>query len=266
MNTRIPNEPHKAVLLTAVGTTVLIALGAFILSFAALTDLAQRSGIEAQLAWIWPIIVDGMIVASTVAIVALNGHNRRAMVYPWTLLFFGAVVSTAANSVHAILTVDALRSGIPPVVSALVAAMPPVVLLAITHLTVHMYQKRAEAAVLQREHITRGQAEPLRADPERAALEEAYPAPEPLALRLPGHAPTAPVTPAPVSTPIGDAEPVQPEDSVAPALYEEMVQALLRSDTPTGPESPTPAKAPEEDPRQEDLPGNDPRLHQPASS
>lgn len=146
MSTRIPSEPHRAVLLTAVGTTVLIAVGAFILSFAALTDLAERSGIEGHLAWIWPIIVDGMIVAATVAIVALNGHNRRAMVYPWTLLFFGASVSTAANSVHAILTVGNLRSGVPALVSALVAAMPPVVLLAITHLTVHMYQKRADAA------------------------------------------------------------------------------------------------------------------------
>ncbi|MFL4480356.1 DUF2637 domain-containing protein [Paeniglutamicibacter sp. ORCA_105] len=146
MNEKIPNEPHKAVLRTAVAATVVIAVGAFVLSFAALTDLAQRSGIDENLAWIWPVIVDGMIVASTVAIVALNGHDRRAMIYPWTLLFFGAFVSTAANSVHAILTVGAMQSDIPPVVSALVAAMPPVVLLAITHLTVHMYQKKAEAA------------------------------------------------------------------------------------------------------------------------
>ena len=146
MSTKIPNEPHKAVLWTAVGATVVIAVGAFVLSFAALTDLAQRSGIEAHLAWIWPIIVDGMIVAATVAIVALNGHSARAMIYPWSLLFFGATVSTAANAVHAILTVDKMSSTIPPVVSALVAAMPPVVLLAITHLTVHMYQMRAAAA------------------------------------------------------------------------------------------------------------------------
>jgi len=138
------NEPARGVLWTAVGATVVIAVGAFVLSFNALTDLAARSGIDANLAWIWPIIVDGMIVAATVAIVALNGHDRRAMVYPWTLLFFGAIVSTAANATHAILSVGRMDSTIPPVVSALVAAMPPVVLLAITHLTVHMYQKRAE--------------------------------------------------------------------------------------------------------------------------
>ena len=147
----VPNEPHKAVLGTAVGATVLIAIGAFVLSFAALTDLAERSGIQSNLAWIWPIIIDGMIVAATVAIVALNGFNRRAMIYPWSLLFFGAIVSTAANSTHAILTVDSIVDGVPPLVSALVAAMPPIVLLAITHLTVHMYQKKSEAAKLRAE-------------------------------------------------------------------------------------------------------------------
>ena len=145
----VPNEPHKAVLGTAVGATVLIAIGAFVLSFAALTDLAERSGIQSNLAWIWPIIIDGMIVAATVAIVALNGFSRRAMVYPWSLLFFGAIVSTAANSTHAILTVDSIENGVPALVSALVAAMPPIVLLAITHLTVHMYQKKSEAAKLR---------------------------------------------------------------------------------------------------------------------
>ncbi|WP_431712049.1 DUF2637 domain-containing protein [Glutamicibacter uratoxydans] len=145
----IPQEPHRAVLRTAVGATVLIAIGAFVLSFAALTDLAERSGIDPSLAWIWPIIIDGMIVAATVAIVALNGFPRKAMVYPWALLFFGAIVSTAANSTHAILTVDSIENGVPALVSALVAAMPPVVLLAITHLTVHMYQKKSEAAKLR---------------------------------------------------------------------------------------------------------------------
>lgn len=277
MNTRIPNEPHKAVLLTAVGTTVVIAIGAFILSFAALTDLAQRSGIEAHLAWIWPIIVDGMIVASTVAIVALNGHSRRAMVYPWTLLFFGAIVSTAANSVHAILTVDAIRSGIPPIVSALVAAMPPVVLLAITHLTVHMYQKRAEAAELHREWAAQEEAEYYEAERERAALEEVYRAPE---YRAPEHraperhAPPAPpyAPPAPASGPVTAALPMQapaqataqPEDDVVPALYEEMVQALE-------PVDPAPAEGAavsfsDEELSQEDLPDDDPRLTAPAKA
>ncbi|HEX9086736.1 MAG TPA: DUF2637 domain-containing protein [Arthrobacter sp.] len=135
----------RPIVVTGVATTVLIAAGAFVLSFASLTDLAARSGISTSLAWIWPIIVDGLIVAATVAIVALAGHDRRTLAYPWFLLFLGALVSTAANSVHAILAVDQLHNGVPPVVSAIVAAMPPVVLLAITHLTVILVQKAAPA-------------------------------------------------------------------------------------------------------------------------
>lgn len=135
----------RPIVATGIATTVLIAAGAFVLSFASLTDLAARAGIFPALAWIWPIIIDGLIVAATVAIVALAGHDRRTLAYPWALLFLGALVSTAANSVHAIITVDQNHGGVPPAVSAVVAAMPPLVLLAITHLTVILVQKAAPA-------------------------------------------------------------------------------------------------------------------------
>ena len=89
---------------TAVAGTVFIAIGAFWLSFTSLADLAARSGIGAGQAWAWPLIVDGIIVVATVAVVALAG--QKAAWYPWALL------------------------------AAAIAAVPPVVLLAITHLTV----------------------------------------------------------------------------------------------------------------------------------
>lgn len=140
---RKPAAPlSRPIIAVGIASTVLIAVGAFVLSFASLTDLAARSGINPNLAWIWPIIVDGLIVAATVAIVALAGHDRKTLAYPWALLFLGAAVSTAANSVHAILSVDQAH-GVPPVISAVMAAMPPVVLLAITHLTVLLVQKAA---------------------------------------------------------------------------------------------------------------------------
>jgi hypothetical protein len=145
---RKPAAPlSRPIIAVGIGATVLIAVGAFVLSFASLTDLAARSGINPSLAWIWPIIVDGLIVAATVAIVALAGHDRKTLAYPWALLFLGALVSTAANSVHAIIAVDQAHSGVPPVVSAVMAAMPPVVLLAITHLTVLLVQKAAPASL-----------------------------------------------------------------------------------------------------------------------
>ncbi len=122
---------RRWVISTAVSGTVGIAAGAFWLSFTSLTDLARRSGIEAGQAWAWPLIVDGLIVVATVAVVALAG--QRTAWYPWTLLIGAAVVSVAANAIHAIVAADA---DVPALLAASVAAVPPVVLLAITHLTV----------------------------------------------------------------------------------------------------------------------------------
>lgn len=116
---------------TAVAGTVFIAIGAFWLSFTSLADLAARSGIGAGQAWAWPLIVDGIIVVATVAVVALAG--QKAAWYPWALLIGGAVVSVTANALHAIVAAD---GDVPAVLAAAIAAVPPVVLLAITHLTV----------------------------------------------------------------------------------------------------------------------------------
>ena len=121
---------------TAVLGTVFIAVGAFWLSFTALADLARRSGIAATQAWAWPLIVDGIIVVGTVAVVALAG--QRGAWYPWMLLMIGAAVSVAANSIHAVVAADA---DVLPVLAASVAAVPPLVLLAITHLTVVLTQR-----------------------------------------------------------------------------------------------------------------------------
>ncbi|GAA2006367.1 DUF2637 domain-containing protein [Brevibacterium samyangense] len=116
---------------TAVSGTVFIAAGAFWLSFTALADLAARSGVGAGQAWAWPLIVDGIIVVATVAVVALAGQTTAW--YPWALLIGGAAVSVTANALHAVVAADA---DVPGVLAASVAAVPPVVLLAITHLTV----------------------------------------------------------------------------------------------------------------------------------
>ena len=117
---------------TAITGTVFIAAGALWLSFTALADLARRSGIDAGQAWAWPLIVDGIIVVATVAVVALASQSRRTW-YPWTLLAAGAVVSVTANAIHAIIAAD---TDVPSLLAASVAAIPPLVLLSITHLTV----------------------------------------------------------------------------------------------------------------------------------
>lgn len=117
----------------AIAGTVAVACGAFWLSFTTLRDLAVRSGIGAGQAWVWPVIVDGVIVVATVSAVALDGAGRGPRGYAWLLLGAGAAISVCANALHAVVA-GGVQVPIP--LAAVVASVPPVVLLAITHLTV----------------------------------------------------------------------------------------------------------------------------------
>jgi hypothetical protein len=129
------SRSSRAVVGVGVAGNVFIAAGAFRLSFAALADLAHRAGLDASEAWVWPLIVDGVIVVATVAVVALHQHGLVATRYPWVLLLTATGVSVTANATHALVTADA---SVPSVVAACVAAVPPLVLLATTHLTVEL--------------------------------------------------------------------------------------------------------------------------------
>ncbi len=129
----------------AVAGTVGIALGAFWLSFTSLAALARRCGIPGDRAWVWPLTVDGVIVVATVSVVAMGGRERRAARYPWVLLVAGAGVSVLGNASHAVV---AAQAQVPAVLAALVAAVPPVVLVAITHLTVELTRRPTPAAVI----------------------------------------------------------------------------------------------------------------------
>lgn len=147
---------RRLAVVTAITGTVFIAAGAFWLSFTALADLARRSGIDAGQAWAWPLIVDGIIVVATVAVVAL-ASQRRPTWYPWTLLAAGAVVSVTANAIHAIIAAD---TDVPSVPAASVAAIPPLVLLSITHLTVILTRPVPDPAARERGEDVTGSAMP----------------------------------------------------------------------------------------------------------
>lgn len=159
---------------TAVAGTVFIAAGAFWLSFTALADLAARSGVGVGQAWAWPLIVDGIIVVATVSAVALAGH--RSARYPWALLIGGAAVSVIANAIHAVVAADA---GVPGVLAASVAAVPPVVLLAITHLTVVLTRPMADEATPREQSLVEQTPGPIGAvveEPSRVEITTPGPA------------------------------------------------------------------------------------------
>lgn len=106
---------------------VLIGIGAaaFVLSFAALQDLAIMGGTPRGLAWLFPVIVDGTIVQATMAVIALPPKSTERTWFSW-ILIGGAAVSVSSNSVHAYLTGHGWGG-------ALLAAIPPLALLIDTH-------------------------------------------------------------------------------------------------------------------------------------
>jgi hypothetical protein len=122
----------RATRAAAVVITAAIGAGSFVLSFSALRDLAARAGVPRDLAWLWPLIVDGAILQATMAVVALAAFadQRGSRRFFWTVLAAAAGVSIGSNALHAVLPRSA---ALPPWLAALIAMVAPVSLLAATH-------------------------------------------------------------------------------------------------------------------------------------
>lgn len=116
--------------IASLAITIAIAAASFALSFSTLRDLALHAGYSSSLAWVWPLTIDATIVQSTSAIVTLAGYSTQAKHrrFFWCVLAAAATTSVAGNVLHALLPHD-----LPPVVAAVIAAIPPLSLLATTH-------------------------------------------------------------------------------------------------------------------------------------
>ncbi|KQO98303.1 DUF2637 domain-containing protein [Leifsonia sp. Leaf264] len=82
-------------------TLVVIIANAFVISFQSQVDLAILARIHKDVAFGWPIIVDGTIVVSTFAAFMLHRHGVRVSWYPWAILILFGAVSIWANGIHA---------------------------------------------------------------------------------------------------------------------------------------------------------------------
>jgi hypothetical protein len=136
--TEDPASPltQRRILVWATAAAVaLLAAAGFMLSFSSLIDLAALSGIDRQLAFLWPLIVDGFIVVATGAAFALKGRSRRITWYPWTALTFFSTISVIGNAVHAS---QVAHIKVPIVLATAVSAIPAIALLVATHLLVVM--------------------------------------------------------------------------------------------------------------------------------
>lgn len=117
--------------------TYAIAVLAFALSYSNLAELAARAGYGPVMAHVWPLVVDGLAVVATAAVMRL--HASR--VYAWSLLAAATAVSIVAGA-----AVHLLPAGpLPGWAGAAVAVVPPMCLLVAPHLAVQLRRDAAGA-------------------------------------------------------------------------------------------------------------------------
>ncbi|AAC18475.1 hypothetical protein SEA_LAKES_38 [Mycobacterium phage Lakes] len=136
----------KVALKVATAGTVAVGGLAFSLSFTALSELSAANGVAQS--WMVPLVIDGGILVATMATVALSRHGW----YAWALLILSSLMSVAGNVAHA------QPHGL---IAMVIAAIPPLWLLASTHLTVLLYREAQESGSesISEPLLTRGFAE-----------------------------------------------------------------------------------------------------------
>lgn len=182
----------------------LIALGAAILSFDALTILASASGIRPEFAWIWAVVIDGFIMVATFATFALKDRTGFSKHYAWITLAVFVIVSILGNAWHAAIEQETFI--LPLWVAVTVTAIPPLALFLAIHLLIIMVSPTPEQKeehkreVEKRDRVYRLQRKELERIEELAAINEVRISSglEPLDV-LPGTRPKKPTVPA-VST------------------------------------------------------------------
>ena len=209
---------RQAPLWPLMALTVAIALMAFILSFDALRTLAVACGVQPGLSWMFPLIIDAPVLAFTWATWVFKTRGL-GQAYPWAMLLVFSAVSLVGNALHAH-PVETNGLLLPDWGASLLMTMPPVALLATSHMIVRaasrsfdMDEPEPAAEVVETAPVAPPEVPRDTDDPETVseAPAEAGPEPEPVAKAVE----TAPVAPPEVPRDADDPEtasgsPVEP--------------------------------------------------------
>ncbi len=106
---------------------LLLAAGAFALSYAGLKDLASKNGVDPGLVWIWPLILDGAIVVFSVCAFRA-GLCGESIAYPMFLVVLSTLASIAFNVLHAPIPDDATFWSKAALIPRIMASIPPLAL------------------------------------------------------------------------------------------------------------------------------------------
>lgn len=113
-----------------------MAVAAGILSWSGLTALAVGVGISQEIGWLFPLAVDGSMLAGSLAVLHATLKAERAT-FPWAVVAIGAALSVYGN----------VRSGTGTVDSALVHGSIPVLLLLSVEMLFRLLRHRIETDV-----------------------------------------------------------------------------------------------------------------------
>jgi len=237
---------RQAPLWPLMALTVAIALMAFILSFDALRTLAVACGVQPGLSWMFPLIIDAPVLAFTWATWVFKTRGL-GQAYPWAMLLVFSAVSLVGNALHAH-PVETNGLLLPDWGASLLMTMPPVALLATSHMIVRAASRSfdmdgpepaaevVETTLVAPPEVPRDTDGPVSA-PE--APVEAGPEPEPATEAVE----TIPVTPSEVPRDADDPAP-------APEAPAESGAAPREPDFSTPVPAPTPEPEPESGPTQ----------------
>lgn len=100
-----PAEPSprlRAAALTAVvAGVVLVAGAAFVLSYQGIHQIALNAGVSAELARLYPVILDAMLVMSCAAALALRTAGLWTRCYVWACLILLLAAVATGNALYA---------------------------------------------------------------------------------------------------------------------------------------------------------------------
>lgn len=222
---------RQAPLWPLMALTVAIALMAFILSFDALRTLAVACGVQPGLSWMFPLIIDAPVLAFTWATWVFKTRGL-GQAYPWAMLLVFSAVSLVGNALHAH-PVETNGLLLPDWGASLLMTMPPVALLATSHMIVRAASRSFDMD-----------------EPEPAA--EAVPD-VPRDMDDPALAPKAPVEAEPAAE-VVEAAPVAPRDTDGPETVSEAPAEAGPEPEPVAKAVETAPVAPPEVPRDADDP------------
>jgi hypothetical protein len=145
-------DPHSALRLAALTAVaagvVLLAAAAFVLSYPGIHSVALQAGVTPNLAKLYPVIFDAMLVVAGAAAIALRGAGWWSRFYAWACLIGLLAAVAVGDAVHATGTVLPERA-----TRAAVAVTPWVLLLLAFGLLLTMLRhfRKSRAAVVARQ-------------------------------------------------------------------------------------------------------------------